>query len=428
MQPPVVFISYSHDSQPHKDWVLKLATDLRNNGVDATLDQWDLSPGQDKSAFMQRGIAESDRVVLVCSENYVQKTEGRIGGVGYERLIVTSEIVQDIDTKKFIPVVRNNNSERKTPVFLGPRLYIDFNNDANYQMKLEELLREIHGAPATVKPPLGQNPFSGSISPSKATSRLAGPTGLMEGGQSVLDDHWFQNQASIANEGLAKIGLKGRMELRFALHDTITKTQMELLNEVSKSQIHTFGWPIGVILGNRDEYRPRPLNDGIRAEVVINERALSGLPSYDYWALRVNGDFYLLQSLFEDGRDEQTKNKIFFNTRIVRVTEALLFASNLYENLGVAPETKLSIRIAHKGLAGRELTSSNPFNRSVSPAQAIEDESQAHLVETIGQLRPRLTQNVMRITEPLFMLFDFKRFREDVYEDIVSKFVKGQVT
>ena len=43
MPEPVVFVSYSHDSEAHKAWVLKLATDLRSNGVDAILDVWDLT-------------------------------------------------------------------------------------------------------------------------------------------------------------------------------------------------------------------------------------------------------------------------------------------------------------------------------------------------------------------------------------------------
>jgi hypothetical protein len=47
---------------------------------------------------------------------------------------------------------------------------------------------------------------------------------------------------------------------------------------------------------------------------------------------RSTGDFYLLQSLFEDDRDS---NAIFFNSRLIRVTESLMFAANLYEALGV---------------------------------------------------------------------------------------------
>ena len=35
---PRVFVSYSHDSQDHKNWVLTLATRLVKNGVDVILD------------------------------------------------------------------------------------------------------------------------------------------------------------------------------------------------------------------------------------------------------------------------------------------------------------------------------------------------------------------------------------------------------
>src|SRR6266851_980547 len=73
-----VFVSYSHDSDPHKAWVLKLATDLRAASVDASLDQWDLAPGQDTSVFMQRGISESDRVVLVWYGELREEGGGRL--------------------------------------------------------------------------------------------------------------------------------------------------------------------------------------------------------------------------------------------------------------------------------------------------------------------------------------------------------------
>jgi hypothetical protein len=38
---PRVFISYSWDSDEHKDRVRALATHLRKNGIDARLDQWE---------------------------------------------------------------------------------------------------------------------------------------------------------------------------------------------------------------------------------------------------------------------------------------------------------------------------------------------------------------------------------------------------
>lgn len=425
MNEPLVFVSYSHDSSEHKAWVLKLATDLRTNGVDATLDQWDLVPGQDISAFMQHGIADSHKVVLVCSASYVGKADAGSGGVGYERLIVTAELVQNIDTKKFIPVIRNNQSSAKTPTFLGPRLYIDFTSDADYAAKLQELLRAVHGVQSSGKPSLGANPFSAAVSQAPSISRTAGPTGITTSGLAVLEDDWFVKQAEVAATGLRKLGISGSMELRFALHDSINKSQLDLLNAVQQSEIQTFGWPIGVTLDNRDEFRPRPVTDGIVAEIAYQEKSTSlSERSYDYWALRNNGDFYLLQDLFEDQR---TQNKIFFNTRIVRVTESLMFAANLYEKLGVAPETKLSIRVTHAGLAKRDLTSSSP-NRHIFPASSTEELSQTQIVESLGQIRVRLVDNARQILEPLFMLFDFKKFEPRVYEEIVNNFVAGRVT
>ncbi|MBI5449973.1 MAG: toll/interleukin-1 receptor domain-containing protein [Gammaproteobacteria bacterium] len=424
MRPPSVFISYSHDSEAHKAWVLRLASDLREHGVDATLDQWELVPGQDVAAFMQKGILEADRVLLVCSSTYVSKAEAGAGGVGFERLIVTGEVVQNIDTRKFIPLVRGNPTEPRIPRFLGPRLYIDFNNDASYETKREELLRELLGAPLAIKPPLGTNPFSGAMPKQAELARVVGLTGVTREGGQLLSEPWFEAECVVAEKGIARLGLEGSMELRFGLHDDITKSQLDLLNAVRRSEIHTFGWPIGVTLENRDEYKPRPYGDGIRAEIAVAKESLSGRQTYDYWAARRNGDFYLLQSLFEDMRGEKL---IFFNTRIVRVAEALMFASNLYTNLGAPPEAKLSVRVSHKGLAGRALTSAGG-NRHVSPRVSRESVSESEIVVTLGKMPETLVDDVRRIVEPMFMLFEFQEFAESVYTDIVRRFERGETS
>src|SRR5205823_7077602 len=127
----------------------------------------------------------------------------------------------------------------------------------------ERLLREIHGFPAAEKPALGPNPFSGAVIAGTSAPRIAGPTGVTASGAFLLDDVWFKKHADIAGKGHAALGFKASMELRYALHSPVNKSQMELLNAVRKSEIHTFGWPIGVILENKAEYRPRPSADGI---------------------------------------------------------------------------------------------------------------------------------------------------------------------
>ncbi|MGE3598353.1 MAG: toll/interleukin-1 receptor domain-containing protein [Dehalococcoidia bacterium] len=422
MPTPTVFISYSHDSPEHKAWVLKLATDLRSTGIDASLDQWDLVPGQDVVSFMHDGVAKADRVLLVCTEQYVRKSERGLGGVGYERLIVTAEMVEAIETKKFIPIVRANPSTSKTPKHLGPRLFIDFSDDATYAASLEALCRELLGMPATPKPPLGSNRFSALVPTDAVPARTVLGTGALPTGVPLLSGKWFESERATAEAGLATLGVKAGMELRFALHTPVNKSQIDLLTAVRASEVHTFGWPIGITLDNRSEYKPRPFGDGIRAEVAIQKDGLTGRESFDYWALAKSGDFYLLQNLFEDQRDE---GKIFFNTRIVRVTEALMFASGLYTHLGAPPDARLSVRVTHFGLAGRILSSAGG-RRYVSPRTSVDDRCESEVVVTLGEISETLVTDVQRLTAPLFMLFEFAEFADKVYEDIVRKFENGE--
>ncbi len=156
---PKVFISYSHDSPEHKQWVSELAAQLRRNGIDAILDQWDLGLGDDVTRFMERGIVDADRVLVICTDKYVSKANADEGGVGYERMIVNSELVQNLGTDKFIPIIRQASGKEKTPTFLGTRVYADFRNDNQFDAECEKLIRELHEMPIIEKPPLGKSPF-----------------------------------------------------------------------------------------------------------------------------------------------------------------------------------------------------------------------------------------------------------------------------
>ena len=155
---PKVFISYSHDDQPHKKWVLELAQRLRNAGVDATLDQFRLGLGDDLGSFMEKSVAESDRIIMICTDTYVTKANDGLGGVGYEKMIMTAEYMNQIDTKKVIPLIRQAGT-RNVPTFLKSRLNINFSREDEFELQFDNLLREIHQAPLFKEPPVGNNPF-----------------------------------------------------------------------------------------------------------------------------------------------------------------------------------------------------------------------------------------------------------------------------
>lgn len=156
---PIVFISYSHDNDGHKDWVLQLATRLRSNGVNVILDRWNLKLGSDLASFMERDLSKSHRVICICSDTYVKKANEGKGGSGYEKQIMTAELIKDQNKNLIIPLIKNNVSEKKTPTFLGGRLYISFEDANLYETKYEELLRDLLDEPVLPIPPIGKNPF-----------------------------------------------------------------------------------------------------------------------------------------------------------------------------------------------------------------------------------------------------------------------------
>ncbi|MDP1832013.1 MAG: toll/interleukin-1 receptor domain-containing protein [Geothrix sp.] len=210
MSIPKVFISYSHDSTDHKKWVLDLATHLRASGVDAVVDQWDLKPGDDLAHFMETHLASADRVLMVCTKTYVEKANKGIGGVGYEKMIVTADLLSRIDSNKVIPIIRQTVT-KEVPSFLRSKLYLDFSISDQYEFSFDELIRTLHNAPLYEKPPVSHSPFPSTPAPPKAQS-----DGVME-----LMKHVTMMFESTSNQLLSYKSLVARMPISRIMLDLI---------------------------------------------------------------------------------------------------------------------------------------------------------------------------------------------------------------
>ena len=164
-EPLVVFVSYSWASDEHVGWVTILSRRLRANGVDVHLDRWDVGLGHDLYLFMERYADPSARVLVVLSDDYGPKADGRAEratGVGTETTIVSPTVYRDLGGNRVIPVIPGSGTVAGDPVvpkYLVGRNWIDFRND--HEAANEQLLRELHGVPIEVAPQLGTNPFVG---------------------------------------------------------------------------------------------------------------------------------------------------------------------------------------------------------------------------------------------------------------------------
>lgn len=162
MESPKLFISYSWTNVDHEAWVINLASDLRQNGVDVVLDKWDLKEGHDAHAFMEKmvGDPEIKKVLLVCNKAYAEKADGRSGGVGTETQIISSEIYTKTDQSKFVAIAleRDELGNPYLPIYYKSRIYIDFSDPGKVSESFDRLLRWVYDEPLYLKPDLGKKP------------------------------------------------------------------------------------------------------------------------------------------------------------------------------------------------------------------------------------------------------------------------------
>jgi TIR domain len=72
-----VFIRYSWDSESHSKSVLPLSNQLRSDGIDCVLDQYEVSPPEGWRRWMDRKIADSSLAIVACTEIYFKCVMGR---------------------------------------------------------------------------------------------------------------------------------------------------------------------------------------------------------------------------------------------------------------------------------------------------------------------------------------------------------------
>lgn len=121
---PRVFISYSHDSEPHKERVKALAMRLKNDGVDVVIDQDTGAGGPPEGwpRWSQRQVEEADRVLLACTSGYCARYDskgppdtGR--GVVCEATVIRNELYNSkFATEKYRPVMFAGTGEKDVPV------------------------------------------------------------------------------------------------------------------------------------------------------------------------------------------------------------------------------------------------------------------------------------------------------------------------
>jgi tetratricopeptide (TPR) repeat protein len=158
MDHPTVFISYSHDSPEHADRVLALADRLVHDGIDCILDQYETSPPEGWPKWMDRHIAKSDFVVVICTDTYCRRVMGEEEpgsgrGVRWESTLTYQHLYDaGAENVRFVPVLFEPHAAEYIPTPLRGATHYCVDTETGY----EDLYRRLTDQPRTLKPQLGR--------------------------------------------------------------------------------------------------------------------------------------------------------------------------------------------------------------------------------------------------------------------------------
>ena len=137
-----VFVSYSWDSEEHKEKVKAFVLCLRSKGINVIYDG-DLEPGDRLQGFMESSIATSDIILYICTPNYKYKADNRLSGVGYENNIITGELFETHNERKFIPILFAGTWKDSLPTWSKGKVGIDLSNPSSCSSEYIRLLKTL---------------------------------------------------------------------------------------------------------------------------------------------------------------------------------------------------------------------------------------------------------------------------------------------
>lgn len=159
--PLSVFISYSHDSDEHRERVLGLSERLRADGIETILDRYveSGSPPEGWPRWMLNALEKATHIVCVCTETYYRRfrgleVPGKGKGVDWEGALMTQSLydARSVSTR-FIPVLFARTDEPCVPEPLRAKAFYVVDSDASYEALYDALLNQSGVLPGPVGTP-----------------------------------------------------------------------------------------------------------------------------------------------------------------------------------------------------------------------------------------------------------------------------------
>lgn len=146
---PTCFISYSWGVTEHERWVLQLAKDLRNAGIDVLLDRWNVIPGANLDRYIEQ-IMSTDYVAVIGTPKLRQKYDSTTSDpvVTAELEMVNLRVRQPKEYgHTILPILLDGEANSAFSPQLQKLVYVDFRQSAFYFRQLFDMIWRLYDLP-----------------------------------------------------------------------------------------------------------------------------------------------------------------------------------------------------------------------------------------------------------------------------------------
>jgi hypothetical protein len=204
---PQVFVSHASDDKP---FVLPFAQRLRDAGIDAWVDKWEIQPGDPLiRRIFEQGIGRADTVIVVLSRSSVVKR--------WVQEEMDTAAVRRIENQTRVIPVRLDDCD--VPVAFQSLRWITITDRDNYDAQFREIVNAIYGV--TERPLLGDPPahITATVRPIPGLSQIDSQVLKWLGDcamrieQTIMNMRYSPPDEVISELGLTRAEMKDSLEM-----------------------------------------------------------------------------------------------------------------------------------------------------------------------------------------------------------------------
>lgn len=143
----VIFISYTWETEitpGHKKWVKSLANILVSEGFEVLFDQYQ-PLGTEMNHFMADAVKRADRILLICTPTFKQRSDDMQNACGFEASMISNELIKNVTSTKFLPIVRIGTPKNVMPTYLGNRNALIWHDGDDDKTNADKLIKDLKG-------------------------------------------------------------------------------------------------------------------------------------------------------------------------------------------------------------------------------------------------------------------------------------------